>query len=242
MREDPETIPGNILCNIPGTLAQNALVCGTMKRAHTPQGRKPSQHVGQVLRMLKMNKAPTMLGLLVGYLFLSSPEENFADSLMEPKYFHAEAFAGAQRVTKEFQAAGLAAVAMDVSYGPQWDVNSNLGFINTMKSFLQTRTAALLAPVCSSFTHMNSGTAKRTFASPLGDMHQPTVRYANKLANRVILLLWLLQSLGILFLLEQPKGSFLEQLPRFQEFIRTNRIRRKLIHMKDSLHGLSLNA
>ena len=222
-----------------------AEVCGTlwphMSRLwlkKTPEARcSMKSGLRGCLRLLKMHKAPTMLGLIVGYLYLSMPDGTFA----EPKYYHAEAFAGAKRVTQAFLDAGLPAVAMDSKYGAEWDLNSDIGFVNTLKHLLQTSTASTLAPVCSSFTHMNSGTARRTFATPLGNMHQPSVRYANKLGNRCILLLHLLFSLGILFILEQPKNSFLEQLPRFQEFIKSRKIHRKLIYMKDSLHGLSLN-
>ena len=196
------------------------------------------QHVGQCLRMLKMARAPTMLGLIVGSLFLTGPD----GSLAGDEYYHSEAFAGAGRVTQEFLDAGLPALAMDIKYGAQWDVNSNVGFVNTLKTFLQTSIASTLAPVCSSFTHVNSGTARRSFATPLGRTSQPSVQYANKMANRCIICLHLLYSLGILFLLEQPKGSWLETLPRFQEFIKEKKIYRKLIYMKDYFCGLSLNA
>jgi hypothetical protein len=54
------------------------------------------------------------------------------------------------------------------------------------------------------------------------------------MANRTILLLWLLHSLGIFYLLEQPQGSHMEEMPRFVQFWKMNRLYKCRIRMKDS--------
>ena len=60
-----------------------------------------------------------MLGLIVGYLFLTVPD----GSLSGDEYYHSEAFAGAGRVTQEFLDAGLPAVA---ERGPPAAVRSSV--------------------------------------------------------------------------------------------------------------------
>ena len=98
---------------------------------------------------------------------------------------------------------------------------------------MQTDVAVTLAPVCSSMTSVNSGTARRSLSQPLGRTSYKSVKYSNKMANRVVLLLWLIQALGLVFILEQPQGSWLQSMPRFKEFVKHHRLKRKRILMKD---------
>jgi len=52
-----------------------------------------------------------------------------------------------------------------------------------------------------------------------------------------VLLMWLLASLGVCFVLEQPRGSYLQRIPRFREFRRAHKLWRKEINMSDVLTG-----
>ena len=131
------------------------------------------------------------------------------------KYFFSELFAGEAAVSKEFANAGYPVCNMDREYGKQFDINSDLGFVNTLTTLLQTEVAVLMAPVCSTFVPVNKGTAMRSLGSPLGNPTHAN-NMANRMMNRVILLMWMMSALGICFIVEQPKGSYLQTMPRFQ--------------------------
>ena len=57
------------------------------------------------------------------------------------------------------------------------------------------------------------------------------------MVSHVVMLTWLLMSMGVFFILEQPRGSTMEYHPRFQELIRRNRgiIWKKTINMGECL-------
>ena len=78
---------------------------------------------------------------------------------------------------------------------------------------------ALIATECSTFVHVNSGTSKRSHASPDGDLNQPSVRNGNALAAHSCLLLLILCLLRRTFLLEQPGSSVLMLTSRMQWLI-----------------------
>lgn len=59
-------------------------------------------------------------------------------------------------------------------------------------------------------------TSGRTYLSPYGNTGYHFVAVGNILSTRVALMCLLAASCGLRFLLEQPSGSFLEDLPRFQ--------------------------
>ena len=182
----------------------------------------------RALQLLSMSRAPSVLALLIGALFIALP-----DGTIQEKHRFAEVFAGDKAATNAWTRAGDAAVYIDIRYGDEYDVNGKLGYLNTITKLLQTDLGVLLAPVCSSYTRMNRGTSGRTPAFPLGRTHYEYVRRSNKMMNRTILLLWLLHSFGIFFLLEQPAGSGMEDLPRFKEFVDACGIKKKKLKMKD---------
>ena len=93
----------------------------------------------------------------------------------------------------------------------------------------------LLAPVCSTWTHMNSGTSGRCISNPLGRVDYASVAAANKMVSRVAILIWVACSLGVFFVLEQPAGSLLEYHPRMQDILKQFKIFRKTIWMSDDL-------
>ena len=53
----------------------------------------------------------------------------------------------------------------------------------------------------------------------MGCEHYDFVRTGNLLASRVFLTLWLAAAVDVRFLLEQPGGSILGDMPRFQELV-----------------------
>ena len=61
-------------------------------------------------------------------------------------------------------------------------------------------------------------TSGRSIFQPEGNEHYEFVRVGNLLANRVCLLIWVATAYGLRWLLEQPDGSALPDLPRFQHF------------------------
>ncbi len=71
---------------------------------------------------------------------------------------------------------------------------------------------------------MNIGTSKRSSWRPYGEETYPSVQMGNCLAVRTLVLLMVAQAVGCWWLLEQPKGSTMELLPPFQEFLRKVRV------------------
>lgn len=59
-------------------------------------------------------------------------------------------------------------------------------------------------------------TSGRTYLSPYGNTGYHFVAVGNILSARAALMCFLAAACGLRFLLEQPSGSFLEDLPRFQ--------------------------
>ena len=77
---------------------------------------------------LKLLRAPTCLGLLVGYLVMSMPEGTFPVKNIGFTFAHTELFAGERAVTFAWQDDGHPAAAMDVRWGKEFDINTPLGF------------------------------------------------------------------------------------------------------------------
>lgn len=80
---------------------------------------------------------------------------------------------------------------------------------------------ALIATVCSTFVHVNSGTSKRSVACPDGDVAMPSVRTGNALASCSCLLVLILCLLKRTFFLEQPNSSVLMETSKFQWLLDT---------------------
>ena len=137
--------------------------------------KRPAQGMKPVLRMLKLARAPAVLGMMVGMLFMQSPEGTFTT----PRFYMSESFAGQAAVTKAFRADGKPGMAMDKKYGDEFDILTHL------KVILQTEVAAILAPVCSSFSRVNAGTAMRCTTRPLGNTQYDSVRNGNALVTRM---------------------------------------------------------
>ena len=59
----------------------------------------------------------------------------------------------------------------------------------------------------------------RSIICPLGDERHLSVRKANIMVSRVVLLLYLLHAKGCVFIVEQPQGSLMPEHPRFAAFL-----------------------
>ena len=76
-------------------------------------------------------------------------------------------------------------------------------------------------------------TSGRSTSRPMGDTSREYVRDANRMVSRTVLICWLLMSLGVLVILEQPRGSLMELHPRFQSLLRQFPMWRTHIEMGD---------
>lgn len=69
-------------------------------------------------------------------------------------------------------------------------------------------------------TPRSKGTTKRSAIQPEGDVSAPSVRAGNKILCRTLVLLFVCAALQVWWILEQPKGSCMEDHPAFQYFMR----------------------
>ena len=65
----------------------------------------------------------------------------------------------------------------------------------------------------------NKGTSKRSPTRPCGEERYPSVFLGKTLACRTLVVLFIAQALGVVWLLEQPRGSMMEIHPAFQYFL-----------------------
>lgn len=91
----------------------------------------------------------------------------------------------------------------------------------------------LAAPVCSSWVWINRFTSGRSAALPLGHVHRGYVASANIQVCRLVILCFIAAARGLIFLVEQPRGSLLEFHPRWQQLVRHMKIWRLTLHMMD---------
>jgi hypothetical protein len=144
---------------------------------------------------------------------------------------HLETFAGTRACSNAFVGFGRCSIPLDVVYDPiLHDFNGDAGYAHVcaLATKLYFGAAYNSGPVCSSWTYLNSGTACRSMAFPLGNTFVFSVRFANKMVSRQILLVYLLLAHGAFFFIEQPKGSRQEWHDRFQDLFRKVRMYRHL--------------
>ena len=136
----------------------------------------------EVMHLMKVARAPSILALIVGYLFLTMPSATF-----HSKYIHTETFAGDQSVTQAWRTDGFNAAALDIKYAGTMDILSDHGFMVHVLKILQTDLATTMAPVCSSWGKMNAYTSGRSKCKPMGRTYLKYVSDANVMASRVML-------------------------------------------------------
>ncbi|CAL1150914.1 unnamed protein product [Cladocopium goreaui] len=139
-----------------------------------------------------------------------------------------EVFSGKGEITRALRAANLKGCAIDIDDNPRaFDLTTPSGFaplglLNylwlTLNEVLRCKPGSLLvlAPVCTSMSAMSRHTSGRSYLKPYGNTNYEFVELGNTLACRCILLILVAHWRGLRWLLEQPDGSFLQYLPRFQ--------------------------
>lgn len=171
---------------------------------------------------LVRNGAPKVLILAV-LLLLWSPN---VGTLCQA-YDFAEFFAGKASCSKAMFAAGYGTASLDILYhnpvpdkeNPM-DILTASGMALALATILNCKPGAfvtLLGVVCSSWTAVNQGTSRRHITHPLGSQNYDYVHAANVMVSRVVLLIWLIESLGGVWCLEQPSSSLLRWHPRMLE-------------------------
>ncbi len=138
----------------------------------------------------------------------------------------AELFAGEMAVTLALQALGLVAIPYEIKLDNVcMDLNSNPGFalaIGLVARLAMNPDGGLLwmAPVCSTWIYLAMGVTLRSRFTPDGDTDLRSVRDANLMARRCVLLAQLADAFGITWILEQPKSSVMAWSRRFQGIIK----------------------
>lgn len=129
---------------------------------------------------------------------------------------------------------------MDLTYGPEQDILTDVGFCNHLYHLLSLRPGGSFwcAPVCSTWCFMplsfnkvscvmcaarldlrSRGSTKRSKATPMGCEIGVTHQH-NLMVGRVVILLLLAMSKGCSWYMEQPRNSLLENHVLFQAFLR----------------------
>lgn len=108
---------------------------------------------------------------------------------LSPVIDHLEFFSGCQAVTNAFSEQALTGVPFEVlNDSVAYDFLGTVGFANAICLVLKTKIGGSTntAPVCSSWTWMNSGTACRSLAYPLGRQELPSIASANIMVSRTL--------------------------------------------------------
>ncbi|CAE7373324.1 unnamed protein product [Symbiodinium natans] len=114
---------------------------------------------------------------------------------------------------------GRRCVAFDIAYDKTWmNMLSDEGYVHALYQVMNLApgTFLTLAPVCSSWVFMSRGTTKRTKGRPLGDQEAPSVDAGNRMASRVAILLFIACAKRVHIVMEQPRGSLLQEHPGMQ--------------------------
>jgi hypothetical protein len=159
----------------------------------------PPTHVSRahlLLATLRHLGAPPIFRDLVVQL-LRSPRLRGST---RPQLQFLELFAGRAAVTRACQERGLVACPYDITLEPvHHNFLGDLGFLQALLLVLQLEPGAGLhcATVCSTWTAVNSGTHRRSKASPLGETRHQSVRDGNLMATRTALVLYLAHAVGV---------------------------------------------
>jgi hypothetical protein len=147
-----------------------------------------------------------------------------------------EFFAGDMAVTHAHQARGLPSVGYDIRHDPvHMNFMSATGYVNALRLALSCADMAQNSngPVCSSFVWVSRASTGRSVWNPLGKPKtSPSVAMGNEMVSRLMLLLLIMKAKGCFTITEQPKGSLMEQHPRFVWFNRRVPLFRKYVAMK----------
>ena len=114
-------------------------------------------------------------------------------------------------------------VRLQILVNPEFmDILSPKGFVYALLLALKCKTMesfAMLATVCSTWVFINRGTSGRSLWRPMGDEWKPSVKAANIMVARMVLVKYLLEAKRIFWILEQPQSSIQIEHDRLQEFV-----------------------
>ncbi|CAK9087129.1 Uncharacterized protein SCF082_LOCUS41189 [Durusdinium trenchii] len=146
---------------------------------------------------------------------------------LKEDYDWMEFFAGNAACTTYTRLQGHRGVKFDLKYNQHvppgsinyMDINSPSGFVLAIVFILKGRVDQFVAWFgikCSSWTQINTGTSARSPCASIGDTMRKSVAEANKMLERICLLVILVVCRGGCWILEQPNGSMLEFYPCFR--------------------------
>ena len=147
--------------------------------------------------------------------------------------------AGKARITRWALWANLQAVAIDRSYSPHLDINSNTGYAIALTAVLRTkpRTGLIfMGPQCSSWVWISRGTTQRSCENPDGHDGVQSVMEGNELNLRVGLMCMIATKLGIPWIIEQPSSSLFFETDTFKSVILATNAQRVHINLGDYGH------
>ena len=102
-------------------------------------------------------------------------------------------FSGVESISNGFRQAGCSFYSYDYIHGPKEDVCTDAGFIFGLILCLRIREGGFcwLAPLCSSWVWISSGTTLRSSAFPEGLTNNGACKYGNKMVARIMLYCWI---------------------------------------------------
>lgn len=153
--------------------------------------------------------APASLLLAVNFVFSRYGDTRDLDVL--------ELFAGEGQLSAAMEAEGLAVARFEIKQNPSDNMLTTAGWLRALHLTCRLRHGSLLwaGVPCSSFVYLNRGTSGRSASSPCGKQDVPSVKAANTIVNRVILLILVAIARNVAWTVEQPLSSVMDSLPRF---------------------------
>lgn len=130
-----------------------------------------------------------------------------------------EVFSGVGEVSRAFRDVGRRGTSIDLCLDEvAFDLTRPSAFGLVLNEILRCKpgSTVLMAPDCRSLSRMSRHTSGRTYLSPLGNQGYLFVKIGNILSARTALLAFLCSFCGLRWVIEQPEGTFLPQLPRYQ--------------------------
>ena len=144
--------------------------------------------LGALLARLRDMGAPAMCARLVALVFLAG----LAGSKFTT-YDAVEFFSGVESISNAFRGMGLSCYSYDYDHGQKEDVNTDAGFVFGLILCLRIREGGFcwLAPLCSSWVWISSGTTLRSSVFPEGLTGNAACKYGNKMVARIMLYCWI---------------------------------------------------
>ena len=155
-------------------------------------------------------------------------KSDIEEELLRPRVKHcAEFFCGTGGLVTALSQAGMRCAWFDIDVESCHDILSAAGLAIAVRIALSVMPGGLVwfGVPCSTFVWMARGHTKRSRQNPLGDVTRGDVHRANRIARTVAVLCRLLSERGVFFVMEQPAGSVLWQMPSMRLAARRLRVR-----------------